>query len=54
MIKLVTVLIISIIIVLFVLIVSLKVTTKAYQYKHTIDPSVEDPNDVNQERKTDA
>ncbi len=50
----ITVLIISIIIVLLVLIVSLKVTNKAYQYKHTIDPPAGDSNHSKHERKTDA
>lgn len=37
----VTILIISVIIIVGVLLLSLTVTSKAYQYKHTIDPSPE-------------
>ncbi|WP_394239493.1 YtzI protein [Niallia oryzisoli] len=50
----VTVLIISIIIIFLVLIVSLKVTKSAYQYKHTIDPPAGDSNDASHDKKTDA
>lgn len=50
----VTVLIISILIVLLVLIVSLKVTNKAYQYKHTIDPPAGNSIDTNHDKKTDS
>ncbi|WP_072578776.1 YtzI protein [Bacillus weihaiensis] len=37
------VLIISIIIVLIVLLLSVMTTSKAYQYKHTVDPIKKDP-----------
>lgn len=47
-----TVLIISVIIVIIVLVLSVVTTSKAYQYKHTVDPidnnnSQEDSNDEN-------
>ncbi|ESU31024.1 hypothetical protein G3A_19090 [Bacillus sp. 17376] len=47
-----TVLIISVIIVIIVLVLSVVTTSKAYQYKHTVDPidnnnSHEDSNDEN-------
>ncbi|WP_226677641.1 YtzI protein [Mesobacillus jeotgali] len=47
-----TVLIISVIIVIIVLILSVVTTSKAYQYKHTVDPidqnsTHEDSNDEN-------
>jgi uncharacterized protein YpmB len=51
-----TVLIISVIIVIIVLILSVVTTSKAYQYKHTVDPidssnTHEDSTDASEEKK---
>ncbi|MCM3575816.1 MULTISPECIES: YtzI protein [Mesobacillus] len=51
-----TVLIISVIIVIIVLILSVVTTSKAYQYKHTVDPidssnTLEDTTDASEEKK---
>ena len=51
-----TVLIISVIIVIIVLILSVVTTSKAYQYKHTVDPidrsnAHEDSTDASEEKK---
>lgn len=47
-----TVLVISIIIVLVILLLSVVTTSKAYQYKHTIDPVDQHPE--NKETEEDA
>ena len=41
-------LIISVIIILFVILITALVTTKAYEFKHTVDPH---PDDAEQEKK---
>ena len=46
-----TVLIISIIIVLIVLILAVTTTSKAYTYKHTIDPIEDNPHLQNKENE---
>jgi cell division protein FtsL len=43
-----TVLIISIIVVILVLVLSVATTSKAYQYKHTVDPLDNNPHLQNQ------